>query len=553
MVEDVSRINAQFMPSSTHTAEKILGIPIDTIRTHCDTLAIRLHKISEQVDGPKSLVCVQYLLYHVCYLKNEGLMRDAWYTLGSTVRIVQDLDIRLEESSRLQQPMDNLEKELRRRAFCNLYICDRFLSLFLGRLPCIPEDHFNEMSKIRLISGSLSKFNIPDPFTGRLLQAKLCKLCFAEGVMDSIKSGHYDPSRIEEVYERLHQQFVDQLPSQFDLHIPDLQWDEKLPMLSRQRQTLRISVFAILCQLFQPLLHLAPEHIQTMLQYEQDLVWKHHNYLVNATVSLLESVSQLHGLMGGNTNRFFLLSFFTFEPAMLLAMCLMSTFTSHKILAEGQLRNKRTSLFHTQISPRRTFTATQCRAHIIKALERLTLLQETNRIAKTGTQKLKEVLPKLDALLSDSQLHCLAASSRVSINETSNSHMKGNSWLGFEMVENAAHDCSALDVYPTDLGVDSSPRSSERIDLPPFPSEGSQWPATDAAANYSSGQSCDIMSGLALNDIGTSRPCSDPSSPGLNSGVCESVLPHTASCSPQYELDPESVVLEQWFDLCNAN
>ncbi|KAL9087358.1 MAG: hypothetical protein Q9165_006655 [Trypethelium subeluteriae] len=410
------------------------------------------------------------------------------------------------------------------------------------------------MPEIRLISGSLRDVNTPDPFTGSLLQAKLGKLCFTEGVIASIQSGQYDSNRIEEIYERLNQEFVDQMPPQFDLHNPDLQWDEKLPMLSRQRQMLRIAIFAVLCQLFQPLLHLAPEHIQNMLQYQRDLVWKHHNYLVNAAVALLESVSQLHELMGGKANRFFLLSFFTFEPAMLLAMCIMSTVSSHKILAEGQLDKRRTSLFdHAEMNLRRTYTAFQCRAHIIKALERLTLLQETNRVAKIGSRKLKEVLPKLDAMLSDSQLHHSAPSSRMPMNEMGDDYMNANCSLGLELVEDAARDRPVPNLFPTLLGIDSLPRLPGRADLPPFSSQGLQWPATEAPANHRSRQSRDLTSGPALNSPGLSRPCPDFSPSGWDSGIGESVLSDSASCSPPYGFDPKDVMLEPWLDLYNAD
>ncbi|KAF2753059.1 hypothetical protein EJ05DRAFT_542249 [Pseudovirgaria hyperparasitica] len=401
--------SAQFIPSGTHSGDTIRNVPVNTVRQHCDKLATRLWRLVEQIEGPKSLTCVHHLFYHACYMQNEGSMRDAWYILGNAIRVTQDLGMHLEEPLRSQTPLNDLEKDMRRRAFWNLYIWDRFLSLVLDRSPCIPEEHYCsvDLPKMRILSGAQQNTNAPDVFTERILQAKLSKLWFSLVPANRAKPDIYDPSVAEEVYEKLCREFVAELPLVFSLQSPDTQWDQQIPMLARQRQTLKISVFVILCQLFQPLLHLSTEQIQTMPHYKRDLITTHRNHLVTSCVSLLEGVSQLHDLMGNTPARFHLLSFFSFEPAMLLAMYVMSTAMSHKALTKAREQDGRRHLFASPPmtptvasidNPKGVLTATECRVHIETALQRLTLLQESTMIARVSARKLKEVLAKLDSL-----------------------------------------------------------------------------------------------------------------------------------------------------------
>ncbi|KAF2233368.1 hypothetical protein EV356DRAFT_207909 [Viridothelium virens] len=552
--------SAQFIPSKTHTTDELLGIPVDIIRTHCNRLATRLYRVCGELEGPQSLSCVHQLFYHACYVKNEGSIRDAWYALGTAVRVFQDLSVGLEEPLTSQTPINDLEKDMRRRAFWNLYIWDRFLSLVLGRSPCIPEDHTYrvDLPKMHVLPKNVNNVNAPDVFIERILQAKLSKFCFATVTQKPANSEIYNPSYVEEVYERLCHEFLAQLPPVLDLNDPDLQWDHQFPMLPRQRQMLRISVFAVLCQLFQPLLHLTLEQSQAMPQYKQDLIWTHRTQLVRAAICLLESVSRLHELMGGHRARFFLLSFFTFEPAMLLAICLISAAPSHKVLIQARAQNKRNSIFRDMAfstlhgMPRSAVTAAHCRSHIEKAVERLTTLQDANVIAKIGMQKLHEVLARIDTLPSSTEHFSSAADQRAQ--DEMNSHQAStNSWLGFELVQDVTHNDTMLQTYPALSGMEP-PVTSPSKAIPQFRGEeGLQWSMPNGPVNHNPRNSRDSMPlcpSLSSGELGTSP---DFSSSGLRSGPSDPGWSQSAPRPTLFEVDLDNVTLEEWPNLFNGD
>lgn len=298
----------------------------------------------------------------------------------------------------------------------------RFLSLALDRLPCIPDEFCTvAFPKMRLAPG-IDDLNAPDVFSERLLQARLMKDWYAVIHLGSTRTSGYDPGAAEEQYERLRRDFVFSLPDAFALIEPNKDWDSQLPMLVRQRQLLRISVFALLCQLFRPLLQLSASQMEDMLQYKRDLVLAHRDHLLRAAVSLLDSISCLHELMGGNQNRFFLLSFYTFEPAMLLGMQLLGAESSKRTLSQARAPNECKDLWkstgvtndagmaHIDVT-----SHSQCRTYIDKALKRLNVLREVSAIADLGARKLDQVTAKLNMQspsLPDAQENSLSCKGR---------------------------------------------------------------------------------------------------------------------------------------------
>lgn len=120
----VCAYSAQFLPSRAYTADTICGTSLSKIREHCHKLAIGLSNISESARS-RSLTSVQHLYFAACYSKNEGRMKEAWFMLGNAIRLAQDLGLHLEPSKSSRQQLDDLEKDMRRRTFWNLYIWDR--------------------------------------------------------------------------------------------------------------------------------------------------------------------------------------------------------------------------------------------------------------------------------------------------------------------------------------------------------------------------------------------------------------------------------------------
>lgn len=117
--------SAQFLPSRTYTADTISGVPLGRIRDHCQQLANDLTTLCDSLSESRSLTSVQHLFFAACYSKNEGRMKEAWFKLGTAIRLAQDLGMHMESGGPSSANLDDLEKEMRRRTFWNLYVWDR--------------------------------------------------------------------------------------------------------------------------------------------------------------------------------------------------------------------------------------------------------------------------------------------------------------------------------------------------------------------------------------------------------------------------------------------
>jgi hypothetical protein len=445
--------SAQFFPRTmtemgAEGENQLLGVSMDKIREHCYSLASRLQRLCSELSGAKSLIWVQQLFYAACFEMNSGNFKKAWFTVGDAVRVLQDLGIHVEEGHRGQADLNGIEHDLGRRAFWNLYIWDRLLSLVLDRAPCIVDSHCStDLPRMRLLSPGLSAA-APDVFTERILQAKLSKLwfslCAAKQSGSSSVVG-YDALVAEENYEEICRTFISQLPRAFDVRTPDRQWDSKLPALERQRQTLRISIFVVICHLFQPVLHLDTDQMEALPRHKRDLVARHREQLVRGAIEVLASINQLHQLMGDDgSSRFFVVNLFTFEAAMLLALHLLSRQTSQRARARGQVESEQQwLLFPSPVDATGTTgttgttgmpSSTTCRQLLEKALDRLTGLQDLNATARVGAQQLGLVVSELDARMAAVPSTDLANVANVANPVDVPAFMPfADDWLGLEM------------------------------------------------------------------------------------------------------------------------
>ena len=298
--------------------------------------------------------------------------------------------------------------------------------------------------------------NAPDVCLERTLSARLIKLWYSIRPAAPNQAIIYDPAIVEEHYEKLHHDFIVQLPPAFAFENPDTQWDHKLPMLPRQRHMLRISVLVILCQLLRPLLQLSQPCIRAMPQYKRNLLLTHRGHLVHVATSLLSSVSTLHELMGGNQTRYFLVSFYTFEPAMLLGMHLLSVDLALETLREVKSSKELDSLWNTPVAVEAASSiyANQpsiqsCRDYINSAARKLEMLCEVNVIATTGLRALKNMMSRLDRTAEGNKLSSEIPNLRSETFETyvdgygAQSHWQdniGEPWLEFDVGPNGLFD-----------------------------------------------------------------------------------------------------------------
>lgn len=86
------------------------------------SLADELEK-SRPPEKIPSIETVQYKILHGGYLKNYGEIRESWSVLNTAVKDAHEMGLHLKDPG---VPISELDMELRRRTFWNLYIWDRY-------------------------------------------------------------------------------------------------------------------------------------------------------------------------------------------------------------------------------------------------------------------------------------------------------------------------------------------------------------------------------------------------------------------------------------------
>ena len=116
---------SQFLPSPSYTVDRIRGMILADIRTACDDAANDLAVICARIDSRGSLLRVQHIAFAGLSSMCEGRTNAFWEALSCAIRVAQRVGIRSDAVTWVHG-MDELEKEMRRRTFCNLYIWDRY-------------------------------------------------------------------------------------------------------------------------------------------------------------------------------------------------------------------------------------------------------------------------------------------------------------------------------------------------------------------------------------------------------------------------------------------
>lgn len=119
---------AQFLPSQTHTIDSIDRLPLSGIRNACNEVANSLARACLTLDWSGSLTRVQHLLFFAIKLSCEGRTDMFWEAIGAASQAAQKAGIHKDhfEPGKIN---NGLEKEIRCRVFCSLYILDRCVSL----------------------------------------------------------------------------------------------------------------------------------------------------------------------------------------------------------------------------------------------------------------------------------------------------------------------------------------------------------------------------------------------------------------------------------------
>ncbi|ETS86663.1 hypothetical protein PFICI_00491 [Pestalotiopsis fici W106-1] len=377
---------SQFLPSPSHTIDSIRGVSLTDIRRDCDEIADSLASTCSSLDTRGTLLRVQQLAFVGLRLQCEGRTTAFWDTLGNLLRVAQRVGIHKEVPASIPGPSEP-EKEMRRRCFCILYIWDSLLSRQLDRIPFLPSGlAATNLPRMRLLLDP-DDIEAPETFTERLLQVRLANFWRSLSPNFGLE---YDMTEAETRYERFCAQFLNTLPPAFALQ-PNKMWDARIPMLSRQRQVLHITIWDTVCWNFKPLLLLPSTVVQSLPSYKQVLLLSQKKMLAMAALSMLAAVDVLHNLMGNSHTRSAPIIFATFEAAVIIAsICLDPAFveeidTTIQPSVLTSLMNGGTSL-----------SKDGCLRALHSAQKRLHMLAEVSSMADAGSRVLNNLVERLN-------------------------------------------------------------------------------------------------------------------------------------------------------------
>ncbi|EQB51715.1 hypothetical protein CGLO_08749 [Colletotrichum gloeosporioides Cg-14] len=292
----------QFLPSPAYPLDRIRGELLSDLREACNDAADKAETISAAADSRGSPVRAQHLAFLGLKYQAEGNMRAYAEALGRAIRVAQNVGMHCDTPA--VAAADEVDREIARRVFCNLYIADSLLSGQLDRAPFLPG---------RLAHGAQPQLQQDvDPFAERLLQARLAD--FWRGV-NPPSGAEYDAMAAGERYDRFCREFLPQVPPGFALTRPDESRDKQFPRLPLQRQLLHTAVYDSLCWNFRPLLLRRPAPLPA---YKAVLLGFQKRTLAVAALRTLDSVGKLHTLLGGRHTRLACIVISTFEAAVLL-------------------------------------------------------------------------------------------------------------------------------------------------------------------------------------------------------------------------------------------
>ncbi|OJD15550.1 hypothetical protein AJ78_04207 [Emergomyces pasteurianus Ep9510] len=383
----------QFLPSPSHNIDQIRGRSLSDIRDTCTDIGNNLSKTCETFDKKGSLFRVQHLLFAALKRSCEGGTAQFWEGIASAARAAQKAGIHTEPIQSGESPISEkdsaqaLEKEVRRRTFCSLYVLDSHLSRQLDRVPFLPDDLVMEtIPRLHVITdiGSMPPnldADVPDIFTERLMEVQLGRFWRSFKVKQNSK---YDPTEAEQRYEKLCAEYLPSLHAAFDVDHPDTTWDKALPKLPMQRQLLHISIFDSICWNFRPLLLLNPSQIASLPPYKRVLLQSQKLRLGLAAFRELEAVTALHSMFGGSYTRFAAIIFNTFEATvLLLCLCTHPDFPFDQGDENIDILGVRLKLTYTKVMQ----VAEQ-------AIHRLQMLAELSDMAASGARVAAQLFAK---------------------------------------------------------------------------------------------------------------------------------------------------------------
>ncbi|KAJ4414382.1 hypothetical protein N0V85_003175 [Neurospora sp. IMI 360204] len=423
----------QFLPSPIYPLDKIRGVLLADVRNECDDIADTLEAISWALDGRGSLIRVHQLAFAALKSQTEGNINACWETVSRAIRIAQSIGIHSDGVTAIGA--DETDKEMARRVFCNLYAWDSRLSRQLDRmhalpgrlhpknwpqLHALPEYRDREQTPRMPLDPGLEA---PDPFTERLLQARLADFWRS---VNPMQGNEDDIMAAEERYDKFSRDFLSQLPPAFALADADESWDRLFPKLPLQRQMLHIAIYDSLCWNFRPLLFRDASSSLSLPPYKVLLLRSQKRGVAGAALRSLEGVARLHALMGGCHTRLPSIVISTFEAAVLLLRLWADPSFPEDDSCSNMYQQQQQQQQHItpRVDPIRAnvhmVTRPACMEAMEGAVKRLKMLAEVSSMADIGASTLVELLKRTTSehVVGNNQLETDASTSKNNLTRT---------------------------------------------------------------------------------------------------------------------------------------
>ncbi|KAF1955970.1 trascription factor [Byssothecium circinans] len=419
--------SSHFLLSQKYTVDTIKGRPLSDIRSNCGRLAERLEGICNAAMLRGSLMRVQYMYFTAMCYECETRIKLSWVTLCCAIREAQEVGLHREPPKWGNDGMDDLEREMRRRMFCNLYIWDSRLARALDRVPFLVDAYCSVSLPQMHLHPTIDNLQAPGLFTERVLQARLVRFWKnLEAGNGSPGTRPYDPVIAEERYQRFCNEFLPELPAPFALE-PNTDWDQHIPELPRQRKLFHVALFESVMHNFRLLLRLDRHHLLNLPNSRMALVTRHRHALATAAMGLFQSVTSLHANMSFNQTKLSLVVFYYFETAVVLSLCILRACDSN-----GMQDLEHANFFspHSPLSPNMIdISQNQCMRAIEEARSQLEMMSLSNVMAETGARQLGKLVDHVRATLaarSGTQTRSMSSTETLAYNSgSSTSHGDG--------------------------------------------------------------------------------------------------------------------------------
>ncbi|ETS81668.1 hypothetical protein PFICI_06670 [Pestalotiopsis fici W106-1] len=398
LILSVAALASQFMPSHYKSKESVCHTSFDLVRDTCIQVGDRLAILAASISPRGSLLRVQRMCFTGLSMSCEGKMTESWALLDRAVRMTHELGYHQVSQTSTEPGMDEIEWEMRRRVYCNLYIWDGILSREMDREPLLAQTpRGSEIPRMSLTPGADQQdFGVPDLFTERILQLHLGAF-WKRHRCKSSSDEVYEPLVAEERLEVFQKEFLSNVPATFALDAPDRQWDEQMRWLPLQRQLFRTTVYESICQNFRPLLLLHPEDLGRLPAYKQVLIETQRRVLARAALDMLQAISTLYNMLEPLQRRSIAVIVPIFEASVLLScLCIQGAQSAE---SRGFIDGlDRASVYESSFGKRRDVSRDCCLRAAHGGLLRLKSLAKVSIVAETGAANLSQFLEQVDNL-----------------------------------------------------------------------------------------------------------------------------------------------------------